>query len=149
MHLHTGYYRLPKGIYKYQYIFCAWLFIWTILFSFGWVNVSPVISLIAASIVSSYLIWCTDFYSGVHWTKYLFVSVFEVALAVFFGVYPGGEKWSYRALSINLGVFITYLVYLHLNNLSFLSVYTRYLPRSHRRVPNETIVGYMQSALDS
>ena len=41
--------RLPSGIYKYPYIYCAWLWVWSAALFAGWTRTSPFASLLAAS----------------------------------------------------------------------------------------------------
>lgn len=137
--------RLPKGIRRYQYIFCAWLWVWSIVFVMGWVTISPAISLILAAAVSNFLLWGTPLYRGTHWSKYMTVSMIEILLAVLFAVHLGGEKWSLKAIATNALVFAAYIMYLKVHGLHFSGIYLKKLPRLHNADPNQSVLGYIKS----
>lgn len=136
---------LPRGLRKYPYIYCAWLWVWSAFYIMGWVQVSPLVSLIAASVFILVVVGCTSIYHKAHWTKRVFIFVLESFVAVIVGVLgQKGNVWTRRAAAYNIGLFVVYLMFLRARNLSFSRVYFDLLPRRHTKDPNETVLDYVE-----
>ena len=106
---------------------------------------SPLVSLIAASVFILVVIGCTSIYHKAHWTKRVFIFVLESFVAVIVGVLgQKGNVWTRRAAAYNIGLFVVYLMFLRARNLSFSRVYFDLLPRRHTKDPNETVLDYVE-----
>lgn len=140
--------RLPSGIYKYPYIYCAWLWAWSAALFAGWTRTSPFASLLAASAFTLASVGpASSMYERAHWSKRLFICAFEVCIAAAVGLVGGGAVWTPRALATNALVFAVYLAFLHAHGLSFSRVYFDLLPNRHTQDSSETAVQYIHAGL--
>ena len=113
-------------------IFCWWLWAISLLFLAGYIDYSPALTLFLALQVS--IINGTMFYKTVHYSKMITVIIVEYTFIYL--VFMKNMKIKRSLFHIpdlikSIALFIAYLLYLHVNNTSFIEIYYKRIPAEH------------------
>lgn len=106
-----------------SYIYCVWLWIWALLFYFGIVSFSPLLSLMVASIFTLY-----NAYRHKHTTFLLKIILTIVEIGFVLLIINYSDKFTGYDFSINVLLFVIYLEYIWYNNTTFNEIYFELSP---------------------
>ena len=111
-----------------KYIYCYWCWIISFLFYFNIIKYSPLISLFIGFL---YTFFSNLFYYKTHYTKKIVIILWEllILLIIF-------NKSRQLDFIFNITIFLIYLTYLKINNLSFKKVYFTEIPKIHNNKDN-------------
>ena len=118
---------------EHKYVFCYWLWPWTLLFLFGIIKQTPLPSLLMAVI---YNIW-TNFFSPWNHKFPLSYSILVISMEslVFLSVAYKSKnivKDFFKDMYFNIFVFLVYLAFLSINNMSFSEIYFKHIPNQRK-----------------
>ncbi len=111
------------------YIYCHWVWIWTILFSFNLVKYSPLPSAIGALLYGIKTL-IQNIENTVFQYKFIFTSLFcdiSIISILLYKLKKPVQSFI-DDLTINIIVFIVYLGFLYYNNETFASIYNDKIP---------------------
>ena len=113
-------------------IFCWWLWTISLLFLAGFIDYSPALTLFLALQVS--IINGTVFYKRVHYSK--MIAALLVEFTFIYLVFMKNMKIKRSLFHIpdlikSIALFAVYLLYLYVNNTSFIEIYYKRIPEEH------------------
>lgn len=125
------------------YFYTFWIFIWSVLYLFKFINICPLISAILSSIFVLYLYlyhFIDKLNMSIQFVDYTFKIV--ILLILILGILRH-KKIKINILS-ELIVFTIYLIFLKLNNISFNKIYYEELPKLLTMLKQKGIFSYIQ-----
>ena len=120
-----------------QYIYCYWIWLWTLLHLFNIVKQSPLPSSIGALFFTTWAVFLSPWNKKFKLDFSIFIVSLEfliVALLVYKLKNP--IKGLFRYLNVNIIVFIIYLGYLFSQNKTFYQIYFKDVPNEHEMKGN-------------
>tara|TARA_B100001093_G_C26859197_1_gene1029091 strand:+ start:5009 stop:5437 length:429 start_codon:yes stop_codon:yes gene_type:complete len=112
-----------------SYIFCYWIWLWTILYTFNIIKQSPLPASVGALVYTVYAVFFSHWSNKFPWDFKIFISLFET-LVVFYLIYKSKNlsKDFVKLIPFNLFVFLVYLAYIYTQNKTFSEIYFKDLP---------------------
>ena len=125
-------------------VFSWWLWFISILYWFNIIAYSPLLPLIFAVTITSYLIFYRFRYEY-HWTKKFFIISLEVFFTYLaFIKNPERHLLNIPDLLFNIIILLTYLIHVKQHNTTINELYFKKFPESHK---NETLFEHLQKIL--
>ena len=120
-----------------RFIYCYWVWTWTILYLIGIVKPSPMLSSLSAFIFTIYNQLFSNFKDVYKWDFKIAIISFELFVFSLLFYYSGAIDFSKMSFNIslffkdiyyNILIFTIYLFILHRNNKTFDTIYFKELP---------------------
>ena len=115
-----------------SYIFCYWIWLWTILYAVNVFKQSPLPASIGALVYTVYAVFFSPWANKFPWDFKIFISLFEIAVS-FYLIYKSKNlsKDFVKVIPLNLFVFLVYLAYIYTENKTFTEIYFKDIPNQH------------------
>lgn len=115
-----------------SYIFCYWIWLWTILYACNLIKQSPLPASVGALVYTVYAVFFSPWSNKFPWDYKIFVSLFEL-IVVFYLIYKSKNlsKDFVKLIPLNLFVFLVYLAYIYTENKTFVEIYFKDIPNQH------------------
>ena len=126
-------------------VFSWWLWFISILYWFDIISYSPLLPLLFAVVIASYLI-LYRFRREYHWTKKIFILSLEVFFAyISFHKNPERHLLNVPDLLFNITILLAYLIYVKKNNTNVFELYFKRFPQSHK---DETLYEHLKKLIN-
>ena len=112
-----------------SYIFCYWIWLWTILYAFNIIKQSPLPVAICALIYTVFSVFFSPWSSKFPWDFKIWISIVEI-LVVSYLIYKlkNPSKDFVKLIPFSLFVFLVYLAYIFTQGKTFGEIYFKDIP---------------------
>ena len=115
-------------------IYCHWLWLWSILFLFNIIKISPLFSLCIAFILTTINLLIFEINKNINIYIRLSIILLELSFIIF--VYKKRPYILYKEIPINILVFFIYLSILYFNDLTINKIYFELIPKKLNKYKN-------------
>lgn len=126
----------------WSFIYCHWLWLWTILYYLNIIDISPLISLILAFLVTTYNLVINTKNKNINiWIKIIIILMEFVVLYMVISKSTKNTKYD---IMFNIGLLIIYLYYISIYKLD---IWTIYLVKIPDKLENKNLAEYLLDKL--